>query len=144
MSKCPCPECGSSMDRRSKRCAGCSGYGRKRNVMSSGYVRVWDPDHPLAMRDGYVLEHRKVVHDAGIDVPAGHQVHHVNGNKTDNRLDNLEVISESDHHRHHAQEAGFVTNQFGVWPVLTEDERREKHRERMKAWHAANPRRKAS
>jgi hypothetical protein len=30
---------------------------------SGVYVRIWEPTHPLAMKDGYVLEHRKVLHD---------------------------------------------------------------------------------
>lgn len=86
-------------------------------IRSDGYAQVWEPDHPLAMADGYVLEHRKVVHDAGIEVPAGHHVHHVNGDKSDNRLSNLEVKAAGDHHREHVAEAGYVTNQYGVWPL---------------------------
>lgn len=70
MSKRPCPECGRPMDRQAKRCAACSGYGRKRHHMPSGYVRVWEPGHPMGMADGYVLEHRKVIYDAGIEIDA--------------------------------------------------------------------------
>lgn len=66
-----------------------------------GYVLVREPDHPLAKADGYVLEHRKVVHDAGIEIPPGHVVHHINGRKDDNRLENLEVLSMSAHRRTH-------------------------------------------
>jgi hypothetical protein len=29
-------------------------------------------------------------------------VHHINGNRTDNRLENLELLSASEHHRLHA------------------------------------------
>lgn len=88
-----------------------------RSVMASGYVRVWAPGHPMANADGYALEHRKVLFDAGVDVPEGHHVHHLNGNKTDNRRENLAVIDEAEHHRHHAREAGFVVNQYGTWPL---------------------------
>lgn len=88
-----------------------------------GYRLVWEPTHPLAMVDGYVMEHRKVVHDAGIHIPPGHHVHHINGDKLDNRLENLEVKSASDHSREHAEEAGFVTNQYGTFPVKPRGQR---------------------
>jgi hypothetical protein len=94
---------------------------REPRLMPSGYVRVFRRGHPLANRDGYVLEHRLVLYEAGVEIPPGHQVHHVNGDKTDNRLENLEVLTESDHHRHHVREAGFVVNQFGTWPLRTTD-----------------------
>lgn len=87
-----------------------------RRVTDGGYVHIWAPDHPLAMSDHYVAEHRMVVHDAGIEVPPGHHVHHLNGDKADNRLENLEVIDEAEHHRRHMAEAEVVTNQFGSFP----------------------------
>jgi hypothetical protein len=59
--------------------------------MTSGYVRVFEPSHPLANADGYVLQHRKVVYDAGIEIPPGAHVHHLNRNRADNRLENLAV-----------------------------------------------------
>lgn len=90
-----------------------SGYGTGRHVMPSGYIRVWAPGHPLSNRDGYVLEHRKVMHDAGHRLQAGQHVHHINGDKQDNRLENLCVKTASQHVRDHAEERGFVENQFG-------------------------------
>ena len=86
--------------------------------MTNGYRRVWvGYDHPLANKDGNVLEHRLVLFNAGIDVPAGWHVHHKNEDKLDNRLDNLEVLPVRDHALHHARERGFVLNQYGAWPV---------------------------
>jgi hypothetical protein len=86
-------------------------------VRKNGYRAIWAPDHPMANSDGYVAEHRMVVHDAGIPIPPGHHVHHKNGDKRDNRLENLEVALASDHHRTHVREAGFVVNQYGRWPL---------------------------
>ena len=88
-----------------------------RVAMSSGYVRIFIPDHPLAMRDGYVLEHRMVLHDAGVSVGADDHVHHLNHDKADNRRENLAVMDAAAHHRHHMADAGEVTNQFGTWPL---------------------------
>lgn len=107
------------MGRLSKRCAECAGYGVGRSVMSSGYVRVWSPDHALAMRDGYVLEHRYVLHQAGVDIPEGCHVHHVNGDKADDRIENLAVVTPKQHTRIHLEESGVVLNQYGAWKVIS-------------------------
>jgi hypothetical protein len=75
------------------------------------------PGHPLASKDGYALEHRYVLHEAGIEVPAGKHVHHINGNVADNRIENLEVKTPKAHVREHAQIQG-VENQYGHWPLV--------------------------
>ena len=105
--------------------------------MPGGYIRVWAPGHPVAMRDGYALEHRKVLHDAGVAIPPGHHVHHINGQKDDNRIENLEVLPKSEHHRHHIAEAGQVINQFGTWLVGDTQERRFRRQQYMREWRAS-------
>ena len=72
-------------------------------LMKNGYLQVWAPGHPLAGKQGYVLEHRKVIFDAGLDA-TGLVVHHKNHDRTDNRLENLELMTAGDHTRHHAAE----------------------------------------
>lgn len=111
-------ECGRRKRDKSKRCAKCAGYGTKRHVMPSGYVRVWEPGHPLANSDGHVLEHRKVLYDAGVEIAKGTHVHHINGDKLDNRRKNLMVKTPVAHVNDHiAERGGGVANQFGVWPL---------------------------
>ena len=107
-------------------------YGTHRSVMTSGYVRIWEADHPLANADGYVLEHRKVVYDAGIEIPDGFHVHHINGIKEDNRLENLEVIDGAEHVKRHQWDRGVVTNQFGTFPVGDPEGKRERRLASMK------------
>jgi len=81
-----------------------------------GYRRVWAPDHPLANGDGNVLEHRKVLYDSG-EFPKEWHVHHRNGEKLDNDTDNLEAMPADEHHRRHAEESGWVENQYGKWAL---------------------------
>lgn len=51
-------------------------------------------------RDGD-REHRVVWEEAHGPIPKGYHVHHRNGDITDNRLENLELMSAGDHTRHH-------------------------------------------
>ena len=104
----------------------------------TGYLRVFRPGHPLAARDGYVLEHRLVVYEAGIPIPPGHHVHHLNGDKMDNRLENLVVLPASAHHRDHRQPGAPVVNQFGRFVVGSEEDRRELRNAASRASKARN------
>lgn len=67
-----------------------------RSVDPLGYVQVrMEPDDPLfsmAMSGGYVLEHRLVVARLlGRPLTAKESVHHVNGDRMDNRPENLQL-----------------------------------------------------
>lgn len=93
------------------------GHWKRRRVRVDGYISVWVPSHPIAYTDGYVLEHRKVWFDVHGPIPSGFHVHHINGDKADNRIENLELLDESTHHHQHVVAAGVITNQFGTWPL---------------------------
>lgn len=88
-----------------------------RRQRDDGYVDVWQPNHPLARRDGYVFEHRKMAWDAGLLIDPVDQVHHVNEVRNDNRLSNFEIKDGSTHTLDHAEERGHVTNQHGTFAV---------------------------
>lgn len=69
---------------------------------SGGYVLVYVPDHPCADHTGYVLEHRIIVETKlGRYLTSEEIVHHKNGIKTDNDIDNLLVVSKTEHAKIH-------------------------------------------
>jgi hypothetical protein len=72
-------------------------YGSKRRVRTDGYVDIYDPEHPLARHDGYVFEHRQRAWDRGLLLDARQQIHHRNGDRQDNRIENLAVVDVSEH-----------------------------------------------
>lgn len=102
-----CPDCGSAIVRHAIRCRACASKlrGLKNRGENSGSWRggrAKDGDYIL-VRVGttYVREHRHVWEQANGPIPEKWQVHHLNGIKTDNRIENLVAMSNADHHRDH-------------------------------------------
>lgn len=63
-----------------------------KQVNTHGYILQHSPDHPAANRSGYVLEHRLVMEQTlGRILDKDEQVHHKNGDRSDNRPENLEL-----------------------------------------------------
>lgn len=69
---------------------------------TSGYVFVRQPGHPNADTRGYVREHVLVMSQhLGRPMIEGEVVHHINGIRNDNRLENLQVMTQNTHTKHH-------------------------------------------
>lgn len=63
-----------------------------------GYVRIYEPGHPAATKSGWIFEHRHVVEKSlGRTLANAEHVHHLNHVRDDNRLENLQVLSHSEH-----------------------------------------------
>lgn len=76
--------------------------GRRRGGEGGRYWLICSPGHPRASQ-GAVLEHRLVMErELGRYLTADEVVHHRNGDTLDNRPENLEVMSQSEHARLHA------------------------------------------
>jgi hypothetical protein len=67
-----------------------------------GYVWVYKPDSPMANNRGRALEHRLVMAEhLGRVLLRTEHVHHRNGVTTDNRIENLALLSAGEHSREH-------------------------------------------
>lgn len=78
-----------------------SGLWRGGRTQHRGYILVKvNRDHPMANPRGYVLEHRLVIADhLGRPLTSDENVHHINDDRTDNRLENLMLVTRGEHSR---------------------------------------------
>lgn len=71
------------------------------------------------------------------NIPKGYHIHHRNENKSDNRIENLELIEKSRHYRHHYTEE--KREKSRKWVDIIRPLTKEWHRsEEGRAWHKAH------
>jgi len=78
---------------------GPNGYSKNRKKTlkdSHGYIKIFKPEHPNANKIGYVKEHVFVMSEhLGRKIENQETIHHKNGIRHDNRLENLELWGSS-------------------------------------------------
>jgi hypothetical protein len=74
---------------------------RDRRISREGYVLIRVPEHPKAFR-GFYYEHRLIVEkQLNRVIEDWETIHHINKDKTDNRLVNLFLCSRIEHNKAH-------------------------------------------
>ncbi len=80
-------------------------------IKKGDYEYALVPNHPKATKNGYVLMHRVVVENSiGRLLLPKEVIHHKDGNKKNNVIDNLEVMFNSNHVRMHKSTGRAITN----------------------------------
>ena len=79
-----------------------------KKIISKGeYLYALVPEHPKATKNGYVLMHRIIVENfLGRILNKNEVVHHKDGNKTNNVIENLEVVDYREHSKLHRLKQG--------------------------------------
>jgi len=87
-------------------------YNKKITRLSNckGYGRFCDTEHPLAHKDGMVYYHRHVASlKIGRWLLHSEHIHHVDGNRSNNDPNNLEIVTIQEHAKIHAHKKEILT-----------------------------------
>lgn len=104
---------------------------KKNRVWRKGYIYLYLPNHPSSRKIppdyGYVREHQVVMEEhIGRQMVSGEQIHHIDGDKSNNKLENLVLCANTrDHLEIHNQMEIFVEKLIREGKVYYEKENRQ-------------------
>lgn len=79
---------------------GCKPSNYKGRIRRNGYWAIHLPEHPYSNKQGYVFEHRLVVEkNIGRYLKPTEVVHHIDYDKTNNKVENLQLLSSNAQHK---------------------------------------------
>jgi len=71
-----------------------------KKMTSNGYIIVYYPNHPMSDKNGWILEHRLVMANYLNRILKSKEiVHHINGKRDDNKIDNLMLFPNASTHK---------------------------------------------
>ena len=104
---------------------------------NNGYLYLIDPDHPLAMgNSGMVYLHRHIMSvSVGRWLEGHEQVDHINGDRYNNDLSNLQILDAQAHGIKDAVRRGFTIHADIICPICGE----EFHQSHARAMYCSPP-----
>ena len=74
--------------------------GKRGSYIKNGYRSCYRPEHPNCDSLGFIAEHRLIMEkNLGKLLKRGEVVHHINRNRLDNNIENLQILNHNEHRK---------------------------------------------
>jgi hypothetical protein len=98
---------------------------KKRGLHGNGYIYLYNPRHPRNINGGVPEQVIVMEKHIGRHLVPNEIVHHVNGIKTDNKLSNLQLMTDKEHRGYHSRKLHKRLKRLGleIWLKLKRDKK---------------------